>query len=178
MCNTGALALAPSRTFRGVAICTAALFSGGAALAYEICWSRALVVPLGNSADATALVLALTLMPVLAYAFLRRGVREKETLPIRWAKKAYRPLLRMVMARPMAVVLAAVGVFAVSLFVAGKLGHALALCIHIGREACAINAGRLTCLLSSSNGGNMEQALFCQQLGNRSLERFNLLQIG
>ena len=35
-----------------------ALLSGGAALAYELCWSRALVVPLGNSADATAVVLA------------------------------------------------------------------------------------------------------------------------
>src|SRR5947208_16937747 len=35
----------------------AAALSGGAALAYEVCWSRALVVPLGNSMDAAALVL-------------------------------------------------------------------------------------------------------------------------
>ena len=42
----------------------------------------------------TALVLALTLMPVLASIFLRRGVSEKETFLIRWAKKVYRPLLQ------------------------------------------------------------------------------------
>ncbi len=36
----------------------AVMLSGGAALAYEICWTRALVVPLGNSSDAVALVLA------------------------------------------------------------------------------------------------------------------------
>ena len=53
----------------------------------------------------TALVLALTVMPVLAVIFLRRGVSEKETLLIRWAKKAYGPLLRVAMARPVPVVL-------------------------------------------------------------------------
>lgn len=35
-----------------------AALSGAAALAYEICWSRALVIPLGNALDAAAVVLA------------------------------------------------------------------------------------------------------------------------
>lgn len=43
------------RTFLG---CTAALLGGAAALGYEVAWSKILVVPLGNSADATAIVLA------------------------------------------------------------------------------------------------------------------------
>lgn len=70
----------------------------------------------------TALVLALTLMPVLASIFLRKGVSEKETLPIRLAQRAYRPLLRGAMARPLTVALAAVAAFGVSLWVAKDLG--------------------------------------------------------
>jgi len=69
-----------------------------------------------------ALVLALVLMPVLASIFLRRGVSEKETFLIRWAKKAYTPVLRVAMARPLPVVLGAVAVFAASLWVAKDLG--------------------------------------------------------
>ncbi len=37
---------------------TAGAVSGAAGLIYEVCWARMLVVPLGNAADATALVLA------------------------------------------------------------------------------------------------------------------------
>ena len=39
-------------------VVAAVLISGAAGLAYEVAWSRMLVIPLGNSADATALVLA------------------------------------------------------------------------------------------------------------------------
>jgi len=43
---------------RTASVWTAALLSGAAALAYEVSWSRTLVIPLGNSADAATLVLA------------------------------------------------------------------------------------------------------------------------
>ena len=62
----------------------------------------------------TALVLALVLMPVLSAVFLRRGVSDKETLLVRWAKAAYRPLLRAATARPVPVAVGAVAVFVAS----------------------------------------------------------------
>jgi len=70
----------------------------------------------------TALILALTLMPVLASIFLRGGLRVRETLMVRGAKGLYGPMLRMAMARPMIVVLATVVLFAGSLLVARTLG--------------------------------------------------------
>jgi len=50
--------LAAARGLRTTSVWIAALLSGAAALAYELSWSRALVIPLGNSADAATLVLA------------------------------------------------------------------------------------------------------------------------
>lgn len=50
----------PLDSFRKFALGAAAVatvFSGAAGLAYEVVWSRMLVIPLGNSADATTLVL-------------------------------------------------------------------------------------------------------------------------
>jgi spermidine synthase len=41
-----------------ICVAIAALCSGGASLTLEVVWSKALVVPLGNSSDATALVLS------------------------------------------------------------------------------------------------------------------------
>ncbi|MBN2525416.1 MAG: fused MFS/spermidine synthase [Deltaproteobacteria bacterium] len=60
--KTGALAKAPERGngFKQTALMFAALatvLSGAAGLAYEVVWSRMLIIPLGNSADATTLVL-------------------------------------------------------------------------------------------------------------------------
>jgi len=50
---------------------------------------------------AGALVLSLTLMPVLAsFAFKRGNVSEKETWIIRWVKKYYQPMLRRAVDRP------------------------------------------------------------------------------
>jgi len=70
----------------------------------------------------TSLALALTLMPVLASIFLRRNVSEKETLPIRWAKRLYQPLLSWAMRRPGPVLLATAAIFGVSVLVALQLG--------------------------------------------------------
>ena len=70
----------------------------------------------------TALILSLTVVPVLASFFLRRGVSDKETLLVRWAKAAYRPLLRLAMARPAAVIGVTLAVFAASLWMATNIG--------------------------------------------------------
>lgn len=67
---------------RTVAIGLAAMLSGGAALVYEISWSRALVVPLGNSADATSLVLAAFMVGIAAGAHLGGD----------WSERVKRPL--------------------------------------------------------------------------------------
>lgn len=69
----------------------------------------------------TSLVLALTLMPVLASLYLRT-VSEKEPFLVRWVKRVYQPALAFVMGRPRATLACAVGVFAASVGVAATLG--------------------------------------------------------
>lgn len=69
----------------------------------------------------TSLVLALTLMPVLASIFLR-SVSENEPFLVRWVKWLYRPLLQVAIRRPKAVVAATGCAFAGSLAVAALLG--------------------------------------------------------
>ena len=71
---------------------------------------------------AASLVLSLTLMPVLASFFFRRGVREKETWVIRKIHAAYVPILRKTMARPPLVVGIAATVFIVSVLIASRMG--------------------------------------------------------
>lgn len=108
----------------------------------------------------TALLLALTLMPVLASIFLRRGVSEKETLLIRGAHRAYQPLLRWAMARPAAVVLAALALFGASLWLAKDLGAVFVPKLDEG--SLAIQAVRLPSVsLESSLGmtGEIERTL-------------------
>ena len=69
-----------------------------------------------------SLLLALTATPVLASYFLRPGTAERDTLPIRWAKQVYEPVLRRIIHHPVAVTLAAVGMFAASIPLAMGLG--------------------------------------------------------
>ena len=71
---------------------------------------------------AASMVLSLTLMPVLASFFFRRGVREKETWAIRKIHQAHTPFLRKTMAHPLLVVCVAATLFAVSAFVATRMG--------------------------------------------------------
>ncbi|MDZ7618963.1 MAG: CusA/CzcA family heavy metal efflux RND transporter, partial [Patescibacteria group bacterium] len=109
---------------------------------------------------ATALVLALLLMPVLAAIFLRRGVNDRETPVIRWAKAAYRPLLRAATARPLPVAAGAVAVFAVSLWIAKDLGAVFV--PKLDEESLAIQAIRLPSVsleASVSMTGDIERTL-------------------
>jgi heavy metal efflux system protein len=69
-----------------------------------------------------ALVLSLTLMPVLASLAFRKGVREHETWVMHKAKQLYRPLLRLAIARPAVVVGITTAVCLVSAAVALRMG--------------------------------------------------------
>ena len=69
-----------------------------------------------------ALVVSLTLMPVLASFSFKRGVKEKETWLIRKAHQIYLPIARRAMARRWLVVGISVIVFAVSVLIASRMG--------------------------------------------------------
>ena len=71
---------------------------------------------------AASLVLSLTLMPVLASFFFRRGVHEKETWVIRKIRQVHSPVLLKTMARPFLVVGIAAVLFAASILVATRMG--------------------------------------------------------
>ena len=88
-----------------------------------------------------SLILSLTLMPVLASWAFRKGLREKETALLRWAKRAYRPLLESAVDRPHAVVLAALLVFALSLTLVPWLGAEFV--PRLGEGSIAVQAWRL-----------------------------------
>lgn len=90
---------------------------------------------------AAALILSLTLMPVMASFVFRRGVREKETWVIRKAHHLYRPLLARASARPIFVVGVSAVVFAVSAFIATQMGAEFIPRLNEG--AFAIQAWRL-----------------------------------
>ncbi|MFM8272354.1 MAG: efflux RND transporter permease subunit, partial [Gemmata sp.] len=88
----------------------------------------------------TSLLLALTLMPVLASVFLR-SVSEREPLLVRLAKRLYRPLLRFVVARPRLTVGVAAGLFVGSGGLAARLGAVFIPKLDEG--AVAVQATRL-----------------------------------
>jgi len=75
-------ATVPSRAVT-LAIWTAAALSGAAAVAYEVCWSRALVVPLGNSMDAAAILLAGFMLGIAFGARVGGGLSERSRSPLR-----------------------------------------------------------------------------------------------
>jgi len=74
------------------------------------------------SALVGALILALTVMPVMASLFLARRVSQKDSFLVRWCKKGYEPLLRRAIARPMPVFISAVVAFALSAVIASRFG--------------------------------------------------------
>lgn len=69
-----------------------------------------------------SLLLSLTATPVLASFFLKPGMSERDTLPIRWAKRLYEPILRRVLPHPVGVALAALAAFVLCIPVALQLG--------------------------------------------------------
>ncbi len=69
-----------------------------------------------------SLLFSLTLVPVMAYFLLRRGVPHGENRLVRFCKKLYRPLLVHAVRWPVVVLAAAVMALAGSLLLAGQLG--------------------------------------------------------
>ena len=69
-----------------------------------------------------ALILALTVMPVMASLFLARKFSEKDSFLVRWCKRGYEPLLRRAIARPVPVFLIAVAAFGVGVVIASRFG--------------------------------------------------------
>jgi cobalt-zinc-cadmium resistance protein CzcA len=88
----------------------------------------------------TSLLLALTLMPVLASVFLR-SVSEHEPVLVRLAKRVYRPLLRGAVAAPWLTFGVAGGLFLVSVGLATRLGAVFIPKLDEG--AVAVQATRL-----------------------------------
>jgi cobalt-zinc-cadmium resistance protein CzcA len=74
------------------------------------------------SALTAALILSVTVMPVMASLFLARGVRVGDTLLVRWLKGGYEPLLRLAMRHPVAMLAGAIAVFALSVVLAAGFG--------------------------------------------------------
>src|ERR1051326_3637218 len=74
------------------------------------------------SAPLRSLLFSLTLVPVLAYFLLGRGVPHGENRLVVWCKRLYRPVLTRAVERPVAILLAAVVILGVSFVLAGRLG--------------------------------------------------------
>uniref|UniRef100_A0A7C4QL75 Efflux RND transporter permease subunit n=1 Tax=Schlesneria paludicola TaxID=360056 RepID=A0A7C4QL75_9PLAN len=69
-----------------------------------------------------ALILSVTVMPVMASLFLVRRVRAEETRIVRWLKRMYAPCLEWALRHPVVLVGGAAAVFAWSLVVASQFG--------------------------------------------------------
>jgi cobalt-zinc-cadmium resistance protein CzcA len=69
-----------------------------------------------------SLLLSLTLVPLLCYAFMRRGVTEKENVLVRTLKRMYRPLLETALQRRYLVIGLAVSALIASLAIVPQLG--------------------------------------------------------
>ena len=104
----------------------------------------------------TSLVLALMLMPMLSSLFLRRGVKEKETFLIRWAKAAYRPVLMQAMARPGMVVAIAGAALLLCVVAALQLGAVFV--PRLDEGSIAIQATRLPSVSLEASVAMMTQA--------------------
>ncbi len=72
---------------------------------------------------AAAFVLSLTFIPAMIALVIRGKVAEKEVAPVRWTKARYAPLLSKVVARPLPVILASVGIFAAAAVTFAFLGR-------------------------------------------------------
>ena len=88
-----------------------------------------------------SLILALTLMPVLASLLFRGKVQEREPRLVHWLKDRYRPLLGRAIERPRLVGTVAAGVFAASLLLVPFMGSEFI--PRLDEGTMAIQASRL-----------------------------------
>jgi cobalt-zinc-cadmium resistance protein CzcA len=88
-----------------------------------------------------ALVLSLTLMPVLASFAFRKGVKEHETWIMRKVRQIYSPILRRALSRPVPVVIITAVIFLSSIVLALRMGAEFI--PRLDEGAIAISAWRL-----------------------------------
>lgn len=69
-----------------------------------------------------AFIASLTFVPVLVATFLRNHAHETETLPVRLAHRAYKPMLAFAMKAPMLLVSISIGLLGVAVFIAQGMG--------------------------------------------------------
>jgi len=69
-----------------------------------------------------SLILAITLMPVLASLFFRKPIKEEDTRLLRWIRAAYTPVLKRLVDYPRLTAIAAAGSFLLSLLLIPYLG--------------------------------------------------------
>jgi cobalt-zinc-cadmium resistance protein CzcA len=69
-----------------------------------------------------SLIFSLTLVPLLAYWMLRKGIPHGDNAVVAWAKRVYEPVLTWSIAQPRKVVAIAMSGFALSMLVASQLG--------------------------------------------------------
>lgn len=114
-----------------------------------------------------SLVLALTLMPVMASIVFRRGVREHETWLLRKVKRIYLPMLTKAIAHPRLTASAAAAIFLVSVLVASTMGAEFIPRLEEG--AIAISAWRLPSVALSESANSTT-------LIEKTLKRFPEIQ--
>ncbi len=88
-----------------------------------------------------SLILALTLMPVLAALLFKGRIQEREPWVVRWLKQRYQPWLEAALARPLSVAAIAGGVFAASMLLVPFMGSEFI--PRLDEGALAIQASRL-----------------------------------
>lgn len=74
------------------------------------------------SALTAALILAITVMPVMASLFLARRIQERETFLVRWLKNAYQPMLKFSLANPVPMFASSAVIFVLSVMLARGFG--------------------------------------------------------
>jgi cobalt-zinc-cadmium resistance protein CzcA len=111
-----------------------------------------------------ALLLALTLMPVLCSLLLRGRIHEGDNAIIRLVKRAYEPSLRIALRLPGLVVLAAIAIFAGSLWLFTTLG---------AQFVPTLDEGSITAMLYKPVGMSMDESLRTDiEVSNRLLKDF------
>ena len=111
-----------------------------------------------------ALVLALTLMPVLCSLCLRGNIREEDNLVIRLAKRLYEPTLRTALRLRWAVVAAASLLFAGSLWLHSRLG---------AEFVPTLDEGSITAMLYKPVGMSLEESIrHDRELEEKLLQEF------
>src|SRR6266853_145752 len=102
----------------------------------------------------SALVLALTLMPVLCSFLLRGEIRERDNFPIRTAKAAYGRVLNWALRLRWMVTACAVGLLVVSAFLFQRLG---------AEFVPKLDEGSFTALVTRSNVVSLDTSLEMQE---------------